>query len=176
VSGPARQVLGWRVWRLHDGGLHSLVADYRWGPGENQARCLAPGRPACLDPPGRHCHCGFWAAWSPRRALTRTCATVEPPWQVLGLVAAWGAVVPHGAEGFRAERAALRCLFTDRPWSWRPPPRTGAARSEWDALRSVAADHAVPLVSVANAVSLGLLGGAGLPEERIAEAASLRWA
>src|SRR5258708_13094420 len=35
----------------------------------------------------------------------------------MGLVVGWGTVALHGREGFRAERGALRCLFTDRPWS-----------------------------------------------------------
>lgn len=148
MTGRNEQVLGWRVWRLQDGSLRSLVVDFRWGPGENQAVCLAPGRPACVEPPGAHCNCGFWAAWSPRRALTRTCSTIEPPWQVMGLVAASGGIVSHGAEGFRAERVTLRCLFTDRPWSsWAGDDRGPG----WEALRAVAAAYAVPLLSLENA-------------------------
>jgi hypothetical protein len=148
VSDRTEQVQGWRVWRLHEGRLHSLVVDFRWEPGENRAVCLALGRRACPHPPGDHCNCGFWAAWSPRQALSRTCATVEPPWQVMGLIAASGELVPYGAEGFRAERATLRCLFTDRPWSWWGGVDQGPG---WEALRAVAADYAVPLLSLDSA-------------------------
>jgi hypothetical protein len=158
VSAADEPILGWRVWRLHDRGLHSLVLDYRWEPGENRAVCLASHRPRCAESPGRDCLCGFWAAASPRLALTRTCVTIEPPYQVLGLVAVSGAVVDHGAEGLRAERAELRCLCSDRPWSWLPP-----ASGSWDELRAVAEDYAVPLLSLSNAVSIGLAGHAGDP-------------
>jgi hypothetical protein len=154
VSAPAERVLGWRVWRLRDRGLHSRAADYRWVPGENRAVCLAHGRPPCRDSPGPDCNCGLWAAWNPWQALTWTCAAVEPPWQVMGLVELSGAVVAHGADGLRAERATLRCLLTDRPWSWWLP--LGAGGPETDLLRSVAEDYAVPLLSLSNAMSLGL--------------------
>jgi len=158
VSAADEPILGWRVWRLRDRGLHSLVVDYRWEPGENRAICLTPHRPRCPEPPGQRCLCGFWFAASPRLALTRTSATVEPPYQVLGLVAVSGGLVDHGAEGLRAERAELRCLCSDRPWSWLPP-----ASGSWDELRAVAEDYAVPLLSMSNAVSLGLAGQAGDP-------------
>jgi hypothetical protein len=189
----AEPVLGWRIWKVRDARLESLVVDYCWAPGENRAACLAPGRP-CRDSPGRHCQCGFWAVWSPRQCLTR--AGVEPPGQVMGVIAGWGTVAMHGAEGFRAERAAVRCLFTDRPWRWQPPGpgrrllawwrRTAwrdtdpePASSGWldqrhlDALRSAAARYAVPLVSLREAADLGLLGELGVPGDRIAEAVSL---
>jgi hypothetical protein len=91
----------------------------------------------------------------------------------MGLIATSGAVVAEGADGFRAERAVLRCLFTDRPWSWRSLASGAWDRGDWPLLRSIAADHAVPLLSLSNAVRLGLLGDAGVPEDRIAEAASL---
>jgi len=153
VSPPAERVLGWRIWRLRDRSLRSLVIDYRWVPGENRAACMPFERAPCSQSPGQHCNCGFWAAWSPRQALSRTCATVEPPWQVLGLVAMSGAVVGHGADGLRAERATLRCLCADRPWAWLPP----VDESGWgDELRSVAADYDVPLLSLSNAESLRL--------------------
>jgi hypothetical protein len=77
----------------------------------------------------------------------------------MGLVEMSGAVVAHGADGLRAERATLRCLLTDRPWSWWQPP--GAGGTEWDLLRAVAEDYAVPLLSLSNAVSLGLTDLAG---------------
>lgn len=153
MSAVDEPILGWRVWRLRDRGLHSLIVDYRWTPGENRAVCLTSHRPRCADPPGQGCHCGFWVAASPRLALTRTCATIEPPWQVLGLVAVSGSMVDHGVEGLRAERAELRCLCSDRPWAWLPPAPEG-----WEEVRAAAEEYAVPLLSLSNAVSLGLAG------------------
>jgi hypothetical protein len=57
-------VLGWRIWKLREGRLASWAIDYRWEPGENRARCLTAEHRACDASPGRHCQCGFWAAWS----------------------------------------------------------------------------------------------------------------
>jgi hypothetical protein len=184
-------VFGWRIWRIEDGLLASLVVDHRWKPGENVARCLAPGRRVCAEPPGEYCHCGFWAVWGPAQSVSRASPAIEPPWQVMGLIAGWGTVAMHGAEGFRAERAAVRCLISDRPWPWSPRLRTQVA-AWWrrarrrepptpdmlesprqETLRSVAARYAVPLLSLRDAVNVGLLGELGIPDERIAEAASL---
>src|SRR5215469_11714208 len=111
-------VVGWRIWRLQDGLLRSLVMDSSWQPGENVARCLASDRAMCRESPGQGCLCGFWAVWSPKQSMARVCPAIEPPWQVMGLITGWGEVAVHGAEGFRAERATVRCLFSDRPWPW----------------------------------------------------------
>jgi hypothetical protein len=189
-------VVGWRIWKVESERLGSLAVDHRWEPGENRARCLASNRPVCPRSPGKHCQCGFWAVWSPRQSVTRAYIAAEPPWQVMGLISGWGSVALHGREGFRAERAAVRCLFTDRPWRWvqlgaggrlvewwrratgRWPDLQQAATSPVDlrhreALRQVADRYAVPLVSLQEAAALGLLGELGVPVDRIAEAASL---
>jgi hypothetical protein len=184
-------VLGWRVWRLEDGLLASLVVDHRWQPGDNLARCLGPAHRACPESPGEHCRCGFWAVWSPQQSVARASPAIEPPWQVMGLVAGWGTVAVHGAEGFRAERAAIRCLISDRPWPWSPRLRTRVAawcrrsgRGEPPAvdaldaprqrsLRSVAARYAVPLLSLRDAVGHGVLGELGLSVDRVADASRL---
>ncbi|HXM54861.1 MAG TPA: hypothetical protein VOB72_05685 [Candidatus Dormibacteraeota bacterium] len=187
-------VLGWRLWHLREGGLESLAVNYVWTPGENVAACLAHGRLGCPDPPGRGCSCGFWAVWSPGHCLTRA-SSAEPPYQVMGLIAAWGTVALHGTEGFRAERAAVRCLFTDRPWRWARPSTTRRLAAWWRrstggapddpqllaardrrheaALRTAAARYAVPAVSLREAAGLGLLGELGVPDHRVAEAVGL---
>jgi hypothetical protein len=191
-------VVGWRVWKVSDGHLESWAVDYRWQPGENHARCLAHDRDACPSSPGPHCQCGFWALWSPRRCAARASSATEPPGRhVMGLVAGWGTVALHRDEGFRAEYAAPRCLFTDRPWAgwmsglaagwmtrwwrWRhrglpsPEPDDDAARDprRWDLLRAVAARYAVPLVSLRTAVDVGLLGELGVPATQVEEASRL---
>lgn len=191
-------VLGWRIWNLRDRRLESWAVDYCWEPGENVATCLAPHRRACGASPGLHCQCGFWGVWSPGQCLARACAAAEPPWHVMGLVVGWGTVALHGREGFRAERAALRCLFTDRPWSAVAAPRTGRLAGWWrrttgrtasaveaaertatreavhlEELEAVASYYAVPLTSLAAAAGLGLLSELGVPEAQIDEAARL---
>jgi len=116
----------------------------------------------------------------------------------MGLVVGWGTVALHGREGFRAERAALRCLFTDRPWSAAALPGTPSRLAGWwrraigrtapaeapekaapreighlDELEAVAAHYAVPLVSLRAAADLGLLSELGVPEAQVEEAARL---
>ena len=191
-------VLGWRIWRLGSGRLESWAVNYRWEPGANRARCLARHRRVCDASPGQDCQCGFWAVWSPRLCVARAESVDEPPWHVMGLITGWGAVTVHGREGFRAERAAIRCLFTDWPgnsstspvapsWPmrwWRRRigrtaelgPGDAAIRDprRWDALQATAARYAVPLVSLHGATELGLLGEFGVPPAGIEEARSLR--
>jgi hypothetical protein len=99
---------------------------------------------------------------------------------VLGLVRGWGAVALHGNEGFRAEHAAVMCLFSDWPFlsggvrpgegessRWLrmlslllhgdsgPPPANQRDRAA--ALRDAAGNYGVPLVSIAESVKVGLL-------------------
>jgi len=161
-SSPATEpVLGWRLWSLCEDGLESWAVDYRWRPGENVATCLDAGRRRCATAPGPGCLCGFWGLWRPSLCVVRACVAPEPPWHVLGLIAGWGSVALHGREGFRAERAGLRCLFTDRMW----------------AARAAAAQYGVPLLAVRDAARVGLLAELGVPEPQVAEAVELasRW-
>lgn len=186
-------VLGWRIWNLRDGGLESWAMDYCWEPGENLATCLAPHRRRCRRSPGLHCQCGFWAVWTPGQCVIRACSAAEPPWHVMGLVVGWGAVALHGKEGFRAERAAIKCLFTDRPWSSSLAVTAPSGRiARWwhhtlrravepvitlpahlDQLEAVAAQYAVPLVSLRSAADVGILREFGVHPTQIEEAVSL---
>ena len=187
--------LGWRVWHLNSSRLESWAVDYQWVPGENVARCLANSRLACASSPGRNCHCGFWAVSAPGLILNRVGGSCEPPWHVMGLISGWGTVARHGREGFRAERAALRCVFTDRPWRrsaltgtssrlagwWRrrvevTVPALAEARTSPDhlaALAAVATHYGVPVVSLRTAIDHGLLSELGVPPEHVREASRL---
>jgi hypothetical protein len=193
VTEPA---LGWRLWHVHRGRLLSWAVDYLWEPGENVASCMVLSCTPCDTPPGRCCHCGFWALWTPAQVARRVGTATEPPWHVMGLVSGWGTVARHGREGFRAERAALRCLFTDRPWTGATPPGPPLAAAGWwrrrfeapapaeaaaprggrgrlDELAAVAARYGVPLVSLRSAVDLGLLSELGVPRAHVREAAGI---
>lgn len=176
-------VVGWRLWRVRGAQLESWAASCGWEPGTNDARCLAPIR-RCQHPPGRGCRCGFWALFSPLRCFERARAERAERSSVLGLVRGWGEVALHGEEGFRAERAAVICLFTD--WAWdapvMPQPDGGPARLWWGlmaalryvprpvaadpwrkhALEDAAAHYGVPLVSLKDALQIGLLDELGV--------------
>lgn len=189
-------VVGWRVWNLVRDRLQAWAVDYDWTPGENVATCHAPSRARCPESPGTECQCGFWAVWTPEATFPRAVAAVEPPWHVLGLVTGWGTVALHGREGWRAERATIRCLFVDRPWANETPfmrrsafhrflgtlrspigqggemnevvPLPVVERPDRAGLDHVAAYYSVPLTSVAGAARLGLLSEFGVPARQVA--------
>jgi hypothetical protein len=105
-----RAVIGFRQWRLRDGGLCSLHADDRWGRGLQTARCL--GEAAHDAPaPQNECTCGFYAWYSPT-PRTASAATAD---LVAGAVAMWGHVELH-AHGMRAQHAMIVALAL--PFSW----------------------------------------------------------
>jgi hypothetical protein len=126
---PHREpVLGWRLWRARRSRLHSWVVDHVWQPGPIEATCLKddhrskglsfPLSEPCEQSPGEGCQCGVWSVWDLGRCVTKGrergfSAGVTP---VMGLIAGWGTVAVHGAEGFRAQHAAILCLFSDSIW------------------------------------------------------------
>jgi hypothetical protein len=114
----------------------------------------------------------------------------------MGLISGWGTIAVHGREGFRAEWASVRCLFTNRPGSlvarslssrifgwWRrerarTQPVAGLIDEDiepyrWDVLHGVANRYGVPLVSLGMAVNTGFLSEMGVPHRQIVEASSL---
>jgi hypothetical protein len=122
---PDAPLVGWRVWRLKDGRLHSWVVDHVWGAGRVAARCLPTrtgmlgmdwSREACSRSPGEGCKCGFWALTDIERCVSR--ARSDPSRTrrrsaVIGLMAGWGTVAIHGDEGFRCQYASVLCLLSD---------------------------------------------------------------
>jgi hypothetical protein len=172
--------VGWRLWRVSGDRLHSWSVNATWSPGPNQAECLEPV--PCVEPPGRRCQCGFWALWSAEACYDRVCAG-HGSVIVMGLVSAWGIVALHGREGFRAQHAAVRCLFSD------PLSRDGHSRlATWiltklghpelphhdaerlETLQRVASAYGVPLLSVADAERFGVLSELGPGSEVSASA------
>lgn len=192
-------VVGWRLWRLHDGRLRSWVVQQEWEPGTNEARCLTDGhvvslvsseRGRCAHSPGADCKCGLWAIWD-FGACARKAREESAPWDrrdiVIGLVAGWGTVAIHGEEGFRCQYGAVRCLFTDavagrspahasRPGWWTRLVRRIEGREPGDvraaSLRSAADRYGVPLLAVADAVRLGVLGELGVPAPQLRDVAA----
>jgi hypothetical protein len=129
------------------------------------------------------CQCGFWALWSPLQALTKAREDHTEASSVLGLARGWGTVAIHGREGFRAERAAVACLFEDWPWAdgmaaaelhrgrWRalvarvltgPILRPDPRRK--DALHDAAGRYGVPLLDLETALRIGLLAELGVAD------------
>lgn len=91
-------LVGWRLWRVKEDGLHSWAVNHIWQPGENRADCLADGPYRCPQPPGKSCRCGFWALYRPLEVFALASAKPSSA-TVMGLVSAFGTVALHGAEG-----------------------------------------------------------------------------
>ena len=185
-------VLGWRLWRVSDGRLQSWAVNHYWQPGQNVATCRSSER-ICAAAPGQRCQCGLWARWSPLQCLSLASNPIEPPWYVVGLIAAWGEVAIHGREGFRAERASVLCVFTD--WAGAAPvPQVATGKfTRWanamldnrlmrgrrwradpdpiriELLQRVARQYAVPLVSLRAALESRLLSEWGVPPDQLRE-------
>ncbi len=176
---PTNPVVGWRVWRLKHGRLVSLAKECVWQPGENMANCLSPEH-GCDRSPGRGCGCGFWALWDPARCVTMARSERDP---AIGLVAGWGNVAIHGTEGFRAEHVTVLCLLRDWAWSevldavaglgtprrcQRIFQRWGRTSPLWTSnLHRAAATYAVPLVTLRDAIQIGMLRELGVNRDVI---------
>jgi len=194
VSARRGPVVGWRLWKLNAGRLRSWVVAQDWEVGPNEARCLAgdaaaspfnlPPRPCCERSPGEDCKCGLWALWD-FRLCARKAREESQRWNsrdvVIGLMEGWGTVAVHGDEGFRSQYAVARCLFTDTiadrvpagaRW-WERLVRLALAGEpdtrRTTSLRRVAELYGVPLVSLADAVRLGVLGELGVTESGVRE-------
>jgi hypothetical protein len=138
-------VVGFRQWRLTDGGLRSLTRDQTWREATLVAYCPA-GRHAGEPPPVGDCSCGIyaWYAPSPRTASAGTSDYVT------GAVVMWGALELH-ATGMRAQ--CCRIVALALPLSrWRKRERLVRAAAELSvpavphrALRTVAHEHGSPI-------------------------------
>ena len=177
-------LVGWRLWKAKNGKLHSWAVDHVWKPGTNNAVCLSDPPYRCAHSPGTSCKCGYCGLYSPRAAMEIARATMSTE-AVMGLVVGYGTVALHGPEGFRAESAMVTCLFTDELVSapverlWRGLQRrlhptwvvdsSDEMRRRTRDLSPVAAEYAVPLVTLRGALSLGLLGELGVQPGAIRE-------
>ena len=107
---------------------------------------------------------------------------------VVGLIVGWGAIAIHSDEGFRAQRAAIRCLLADSIWDKSLDPLCAQlprwlAMGRWlgllaksratpSALRGVASEYAVPMLPLADAVRSGVLAEFGLSHQQLERARS----
>jgi hypothetical protein len=145
-----------------------------WSAGVNTAQCLA-WRGRCLESPGILCQCGFWGLRTPEACLARAHDEGGSAITVLGLMSGWGTVAVHGEEGFRSQHAIVRCLFSDRlpsipgnrlvRWLMTRFAQLAAETDDGnrtEVLRRAASAYEVPLVSVSDAIRLGVLAEMGV--------------
>lgn len=136
-------VVGWRTWRARPtaGGavLEGVYSRECWKPGTTHAGCRrCPPWMANLHPvPSEACECGLYAFSSPDEAF-RYLDSPEDAAEgggraqlVAGAVIAWGRVVQHGGQGWRAQHARPVALLD----------------SGHPLLETLALHHRVPVVS-----------------------------
>jgi hypothetical protein len=136
-------VVGFRQWRLTDGGLGAIACEEVWTEAFAIARCRTgahPDEPA----PVSDCTCGLYAWYRP---CPRTASTGE---LVAGAVVLWGAVELH-VTGMRAQYGKIVALALPLSrWGKRErllsvAERFGVPAVPHRALRRVAAEHGAPV-------------------------------
>jgi hypothetical protein len=95
----AGEIIGWRVWRLYGGLLHSTIVDYTWRPGVFE-------RSEAKERGSRNF--GYHAFRHKERAEREASAHRSPI--VIGSVAMWGEVIEH-QHGWRSEYAAVQSII-----------------------------------------------------------------
>jgi hypothetical protein len=140
-------VVGYRQWRIQDGGLVSPFVGERWHAGVNAARCA---RDAAHEEraPAHDCTCGIYAWYRPPPRLA-SALTAD---LVSGAVVLWGRLELHPA-GMRAQYAMVVALAL--PMSRGAKRRRVveiADRLEVDcvparALQAVASQHGAPVAA-----------------------------
>jgi hypothetical protein len=181
ISGRPTPLVGWRVWRLDHGRcLCSWAMSSVWIPGYNVAHCLSPGA-RCERSSGSRCNCGYWALNDPTDCLRLASSPGNGRRAVLGLIHAWGEIAIHGTKGFRAQHAAVACLFTDslckpplvdlkmgehtlrwRRWLRRKAGWTNRPPNVRKEVVTVAKEYGVPALPLASAIQIGLLEELGV--------------
>jgi hypothetical protein len=136
-------VVGWRTWRARPvaGGaaLEGVHTRHSWDPGTTHAGCRrCPPWMSNLHPiPSPSCECGLYAFSNPDEAFRYLNPPEDTPdggdrtQLVAGAVIAWGRVVQHGGQGWRAQHARPVALLD----------------SGHPLLEALARRHRVPLVS-----------------------------
>jgi hypothetical protein len=104
----AGEIIGWRVWKLRDGLLHSMYVSYTWRPGVFERSSAKRYGSEHLGPRLLGDNLGYHAF------RTKEQAECDASWHgwypaVIGSVAMWGEVIEH-EHGWRSEYAAVRSL------------------------------------------------------------------
>jgi len=100
----AGEIIGWRVWKLRNGLLHSVIIPYTWRPGVFERSSCQKGGGYYNYNPGYHAfrHQEQAEREAPMLAFSSLAA--------IGSVALWGEVVEH-QYGWRSEYAAVRSII-----------------------------------------------------------------
>jgi hypothetical protein len=100
----AGEIIGWRVWKLRNGLLHSVIIPYTWRPGVFERSSCQKGGGYYNYNPGYHAfrHQEQAEREAPMLAFSSLAA--------IGSVALWGEVIEH-QYGWRSEYAAVRSII-----------------------------------------------------------------
>ena len=96
-------IVGYRQWRMTDGGLASMYDGAAWLEARMTARCDRGHSPE--EVPAKDCSCGVYAYYDP---CPRTASSATPD-LVGGAVVVWGRIEAH-AYGLRGEEAQIVAL------------------------------------------------------------------
>jgi hypothetical protein len=100
----AGEIIGWRVWRLRNGLLHSVIVPYTWRPGVYERSGLKNGGGYYNYNPGYH------AFRHKEQAEREAPVLAYNALAAIGSVALWGEVIEH-QYGWRSEYAAVRSII-----------------------------------------------------------------
>jgi hypothetical protein len=100
----AGEIIGWRVWKLRNGLLHSVIIPHTWRPGVFERSSSQKGGGYYNYNPGYHAfrHKEQAERDAPMLAFNSLAA--------IGSVALWGEVIEH-EHGWRSEYAAVRSII-----------------------------------------------------------------
>lgn len=119
----AGEIIAYRAWKLIDGILHSMAADFAWVPGE-----IASGDPGS----GLGVH-AFKSLGDAVGQYGWAASNSQPV--IFGTVALWGTVIEH-EKGYRAEFGAIDSIVMVKP-SVAIKPKWKFWRTERDVLREL---------------------------------------
>ena len=100
----AGEIIGWRVWKLRNGLLHSVIIPYTWRPGVFERSSSQKGGGYYNYNPGYH-------AFRDKEQAEREAPILAfSSLAAIGSVALWGEVIEH-QYGWRSEYAAVRSII-----------------------------------------------------------------